>query len=424
MSKVPEEEKRRKKQSFTHLPKQVVGDDFNIDRFLTNIGIMPLRTPPTEEDHGKVVFLGEDVEELSRILEAEEYQLPHESAEILREVLLEGGLRPFFDPLKGVSYPTLEEKLKMSSKEIARLLEELEKEGFLEKSLAYKLPKCPRCGAVALLTLTGCPKCGNTNITRESLVEHTRCGYFGSEESFADGVCPQCGGEIKDRSKDLRTVGSWFHCPTCNSRFSDYNIIYLCQACDSKFRPDEIELTEVYTYTINPAKTEELRRQLTVLPTLRKFLESHGFAVESPKALKGASGNVHRFDIVAWRDSEKWVFDVVVTKKVALENELVPISVKVIDVRASKAFVIAIPSASEQAKRMANLLNIEIIDIADAASLESKLSKHLAEPSSARPEAKYESSSRQAHEGGDKAVGEHVLARELAEKSPQEEQQR
>lgn len=142
-----------------------------------------------------------------------------------------------------------------------------------------------------------------------------RCGYFGSEESFTGGTCPQCGRKIRNKSKDLRTVGSWFHCPKCNSRFSDYNILYLCQACDSRFRPSEVELTEVYTYTINSAKTEELRKQLTVLPTLRKFLESHGFVVESPKALKGISGNVHRFDIVAWRNGEKWVFDVVVIKK-------------------------------------------------------------------------------------------------------------
>ena len=140
MSKVLGIRKQRRKQSFTNLPKQVVGDGFNIDHFLSNIGITPLRTPSAEEDHSKVVFLGENVEELSRILEAEEFQLTQEYAEILREVFLEGGLRPFFDPLKGASYPTLEDKLKMSSREIAKLLEELEKEVFWRKPLLTSSP--------------------------------------------------------------------------------------------------------------------------------------------------------------------------------------------------------------------------------------------------------------------------------------------
>ncbi|MEM3464160.1 MAG: hypothetical protein QXL91_04780 [Candidatus Bathyarchaeia archaeon] len=281
-------------------------------------------------------------------------------------------LKPTFDPKFGYKYVEIEAILGDSSK-VEDFLDRLYEAKVIERKLYDKILYCPSCGSQNVSTHYCCPYCKSFNIQKGSLVEHVKCGYMDVEENFRKGgklVCPKCREELKKPEVDYRKAGIWCTCKDCGKSFDIPITRHFCRECQADFTFEDVEIRDVYAYTLN----EEVRSEITAgwifVAPIKEFLVESGFEVEAPAFLKGKSGANHMFDIAAYRKEitkKVTVMDVATaTEDVVSEQPVIALFAKIYDVAPDAAFLIAIPKLNDNAKKMAELYNIKVIEARDS----------------------------------------------------------
>ncbi|MEM2337135.1 MAG: hypothetical protein QXK93_00505 [Candidatus Bathyarchaeia archaeon] len=281
-------------------------------------------------------------------------------------------LKPFFDPKLGYRYPEIEAILGETSG-AEDFLNKLYEVGVLERRLYDKIIYCPSCGSQNVSTRYCCPYCKSFNIQKGSLIEHVKCGYMGLEENFRrDGklVCPKCHEELKKPDVDHRKAGIWCTCKECGKSFDIPVTRHFCRNCQSDLTFEDVEIRDVYAYTLNENVKGEITAGWIFVAPIREFLVESGFEVEAPAFIKGKSGANHMFDIAAHRGGKTGkvvVMDVAIaTENAVIEQPVIALFAKMYDVSPEHAFLVAIPKLSENAKKMAELYNIKVIEAKDA----------------------------------------------------------
>lgn len=281
-------------------------------------------------------------------------------------------LKPTFDPKMGYRYPEVEAILGEATK-VEEFLERLYSVGVLERRLYDKIIYCPSCGSQSVSTRYCCPYCKSFNIQKGSLIEHVKCGYMDVEGNFRKGgklVCPKCHEELKKLDVDYRKAGIWCTCQECGKSFDIPVPRHFCRDCQSEFTFEDVEIRDVYAYTLNEDVKSEITAGWIFIAPIREFLIENGFEVEAPAFLKGKSGANHMFDIVAHKGNlakKITVMDVTIaTENAVLEQPVIALFAKIYDVSPENAFLITIPKLSENAKKMAELYNIKVIEAKDA----------------------------------------------------------
>ncbi|MEM2262888.1 MAG: hypothetical protein QW447_02490 [Candidatus Bathyarchaeia archaeon] len=281
-------------------------------------------------------------------------------------------LKPTFDLELGYHYPEVEAILEEPSK-AEEFLEMLYTAGVLERRLYDKVIYCPSCGSQSVSTRYCCPYCKSFNIQKGSLIEHVKCGYMDVEESFRKGgklACPKCREELKKPEVDYRKAGIWCTCQDCGKSFDIPVPRHFCRSCQYEFTFEDMEIKDVYAYTLNEDVKGEITAGWIFVAPIREFLLENGFQVEAPAFIKGRSGANHMFDIAAYKGSRAdriTVMDVALaTENAVLEQPVIALFAKIYDVSPENAFLIAIPRLSDNAKKMAELYNIKVIEAKDA----------------------------------------------------------
>jgi len=125
-------------------------------------------------------------------------------------------------------------------------------------------------------------------------------------------------------------------------------------------------IKDVYVYSLKAEAKGEVARGWVLIAPIREFLAENGFEVESPAFLKGKSGANHMFDIAAYKGEttrKVAVLDLATTTENAVtEQPVIALFAKIFDVSPDSAYLIAIPTISENGKKMAELYNINIIE--------------------------------------------------------------
>ncbi|MEM3579949.1 MAG: hypothetical protein QXH40_04590 [Candidatus Bathyarchaeia archaeon] len=281
-------------------------------------------------------------------------------------------LKPTFDPKFGYKYVEIEAILGDSSK-VEDFLDRLYEAKVIERKLYDKILYCPSCGSQNISTHYCCPYCKSFNIQKGSLVEHVKCGYMDVEENFRKGgklVCPKCREELKKPEVDYRKAGIWCTCKDCGKSFDIPITRHFCRECQADFTFEDVEIRDVYAYTLNEDVRGEITAGWIFVAPIKEFLVESGFEVEAPAFLKGRSGANHMFDIAAYRKEitkKVTVMDVATaTEDVVSEQPVIALFAKIYDVAPDAAFLIAIPKLNDNAKKMAELYNIKVIEARDS----------------------------------------------------------
>jgi transcription elongation factor Elf1 len=283
-----------------------------------------------------------------------------------------GELKPTFDPKLGYRYAEIEAIMGDASK-VEDFLNRLYEAKVIERKLYDKILFCPSCGSQNVSTHYCCPYCKSFNIQKGSLIEHVKCGYMDVEENFRKGgklVCPKCHEELKKPEVDYRKAGIWCTCKDCGKSFDIPVTRHFCRECQTEFTFEEVEIRDVYSYTLNEEVKGEITTSWIFVAPIKEFLVESGFEVETPAFLKGKSGANHMFDIAAYRKEitkKVTVMDVATaTEDIVSEQPVIALFAKIYDVAPDSAFLIAIPKLSENAKKMAELYNIKVIEARDS----------------------------------------------------------
>ncbi|MGB9959488.1 MAG: hypothetical protein ACPLKQ_03075 [Candidatus Bathyarchaeales archaeon] len=291
-------------------------------------------------------------------------------------------LQPTFDPNFGYRYPAVEAILGEKA-DSEKFLKRLYEAGILERKLYDRIIYCPSCGSKNVSTHYCCPYCKSFNIQKGSLIEHVKCGYMDVEENFIKGnklVCPKCRGELKTPDVDYRKAGIWCTCRECDKSFDIPVARHFCRDCQAKFTFEEIEVKDVYAYSLNEEVKDEIAAGWIFIAPIKEFLIENGFEVEAPAFLKGRSGANHMFDIAAYKGEKKdaTVMDLATSEDIVPEQPVIALFAKIYDVSPNNAYLIAIPRLSENGKKMAELYNINVIEAEDAKEVTETLKEKMA----------------------------------------------
>jgi hypothetical protein len=277
-------------------------------------------------------------------------------------------LEPVYDPKLGYRYPTVE-KIVGDASSAEAFLNRLYTAGILERRLYDKIIYCSKCGSANISIHYCCPYCKSFDIQRSALIEHVKCGYMDVEENFRKGnklTCPKCREELKKLDVDYRRAGMWCTCKDCGKSFDIPVAAHFCRDCHTNFIFEDAVIKDVYVYSLKAEAKGEVARGWVLIAPIREFLADNGFEVESPAFLKGKSGANHMFDIAAYKGEttrKVAVFDLATTTENAVtEQPVIALFAKIFDVSPDSAYLIAIPTISENGKKMAELYNINIIE--------------------------------------------------------------
>lgn len=277
-------------------------------------------------------------------------------------------LVPVFDPKLGYHYPIVETIVGDHSR-AKKLLNKLHEAGILERRLCDKIIFCPKCSSASISVHYCCPYCKSFDIQKSSLIEHVKCGYMDVEENFHKGgklVCQKCHDELRKLDVDYRRAGVWCTCKDCRKSFDIPVAALFCRDCHGNFMFEDVLIEDVYSYSMKEEAKEEAALGWVLIAPIREFLAENGFEVEAPSFLKGKSGANHVFDLVARkgdRAKKVTVIDLATSTESAVsEQPVIALFAKIFDVSPNHAYLVAIPKVSENAKKMAELYNIQIIE--------------------------------------------------------------
>jgi len=286
-------------------------------------------------------------------------------------------LVPVLDAVHGCRYPEAE-KLVGSAEGTFALLEKLAEEGILKKKRLSKILSCPVCHSPNIATLALCPYCKSFNIQKNTLLEHLKCGYIGTDAQFTkEGklLCPKCNTPLT--KEDYRKIGVWFECHECKKRFSEPLAPKQCRNCNNMFQVKEADLIDCFAYSLS-GEAGDRAKKFQILSPLSALFRSAGYSVESPGKVQGRSGVSHQTDLLAVKGEEGLLIDVVRSEPEVGEQPVITMFAKMYDLNPpSRVTLVALPRLSDRARQLAALYQINVIEGRDAEEVIAKIKETL-----------------------------------------------
>ena len=262
-----------------------------------------------------------------------------------------------------VTYPDVTKLIPPGSS--AEVLDSLLAQGLLIKEYYTSEILCPSCGSSSLKDKYTCVSCHRSHIETGDMIEHYSCGNVDFEAKFdKDGrlLCPKCRKELKVIGTDYRRVGKLFRCNDCGKASSIPRVAHVCQNCGTVSTPENAQLRILHEYRINGKKRKEIESIAGIYGPLVDFLEKEGFKIESPAFVEGKSGIEHPFDIAAEISGNRTLLDIRTDKESVGEIEVLTFFAKTMDVAHWEAILIAVPRASESARRFSRQYSITLVE--------------------------------------------------------------
>ena len=291
---------------------------------------------------------------------------------LLRHMLTqELELIPEYDQNLGFRYPEAERFLSGPVTETLYIIRQLYEAGILLKKYRDKAVACPSCLSPAVSVKYLCVSCSSSNIEKRRIVRHQTCGFSDVEESFVreEGyMCPRCK-EILSKT-DLQEASLNFRCKECGESFEQPTWMHGCRKCKFNFTLNEASFIDVFSYVLSADVRSDLEGSTTSIAPIRIMLEELGFNVPNSASLKGKSGNLQPFDLIAKGRVEGR--DVVIALDMVCSTEpsdVVPVSSlmgKLIDTGANVGVLIAIPGITQAGRNLAELYDILVIEAENA----------------------------------------------------------
>jgi len=265
---------------------------------------------------------------------------------------------------KGYSFPGLSKLLGVS--DVVPLLDELASNGLYERCIVDSEPACPECGSSSQVHYRyACPFCQSRNLRKGVLIEHYGCGCIDFSEKFSrnmDLICPKCSVKLKLIGTDYRRIENLFRCLNCGKDSSLPNLLGQCYFCNITFTFEKASVHPIYGYKFSEKMRSEVTANCVIEAPLTSLLREKGYEVETLKALKGGSGIEHVFDIVASENGKHIVFAIASGASEIGNEFVVSYFAKTFDVAPHRSVLIALPKLTEEARKLAALYGLEVIE--------------------------------------------------------------
>jgi hypothetical protein len=295
--------------------------------------------------------------------------------ELLRRLLTENTLLEPSVGADGMVHYSLAEAVLGPEANVKTWIGEMVQEDILRRKSGKEVVMCPVHLRADPMIMVECVKCKSRASQKRSLVEHTFCGYIGDDTRFDKGgmlQCPNCGRPIR-AANELRVSGVWYECQNCLSKTSSPRLVFVCKEGSHDFSVADLALVNIDTYAVNERVLAELRNTLLLDPELAAMFSSMGFEVSAPARVQGQSGSVHSLDVYAKRNGETIALQVAVDVKPVEPSAVISFFAKTFDIKPSRAILVTIPAASEEAKRLETGYGVAVVEDFDGSGAVNKV---------------------------------------------------
>jgi len=276
-------------------------------------------------------------------------------------------LVPSFEPSMGFYYPDIVKNCNLTAAESVEISKKIINLGLGTKMYHDQVLKCQTCVADQVSVRFHCPFCNSTEIGKELLIEHVADGVMALLSSFKkkEGklVCPSCGKTLEQEGKDYRNVGIWYGCLSCKKQFDTPKVKYVCRTCNKEIDIQDVLISAVYRVVIKKEVIDELSTRLLICKPVSDALNDAKLTPTMPGILEGKSGINHTFGIMGINKNKKIVaIDLAISKSRINEGPILAMSAKVMDTNPTKAIIIAVPGLQDNARKVAGIYNIQVIE--------------------------------------------------------------
>lgn len=301
---------------------------------------------------------------------------------VLRRMLAEGAntIEPTVDDKGGIVYSTHNGESEVVETEV---LESMVETGIFERKSEGRVLACPQHeGAIDLMPRLKCPHCGSLQLTKGSILQHT-CGFTGAPNVFA-GVCPHC--KKPSPPQTLKAVGTWYECESCGKRSAQPNVFLICRRFNHDFAIGLAKLLDQARYILTAEAAMALKGRLGMIIAVLDGLRAAGVVVEPSGKMTGASGVQHEFDLLVDSGTGKAPIDVKVGDPGPVDVVgVLSTYAKALDTKATPTILVAVPNATEDAKKTAGAYGMVLIEGNEPSAITSRILKAIGSLPAAGP---------------------------------------
>jgi len=283
-------------------------------------------------------------------------------------------IEPAFNSDRMPRYLIVENIAKVGPVETRSLLEKMKDADILRETFYERIIICPECKSPAEIFIRHkCPKCGGLEMERISICEHSTCGSVWELRTLLEQTsCPKCHVSANSDRQTFRVIGITWLCKKCGVKFDRLEEAFFCRSCNRENPLGDVELLDVYSYSLNPDVKEEVQNAL-LLPILKKTFEESGLHVEMPGSLIGSSGVPQDFTIVAKRNNKCAAVDLIQAPEIVDVSAVLASCAKLSDVKTEIGLLLVIPSISDRARVFATAYRLNVIEGKDIREVAVKL---------------------------------------------------
>lgn len=298
-------------------------------------------------------------------------------------------IKPFVDFNEGkLFYPFLSTiGLKQDDDDF---LNDLTREGILEKKIFEKLVVCPvHSNTFSSSVHLYCPNCHSIDVEKLNLFEHKRCGYISDGKNFDFSnpdmsECPSCKKAIKNFDKEIRVPAMWFQCNECEEKFDNVDIKLHCRKYEHDFDTNSAQFLPTYSYILKNSEYVINSDDVKIIQELLIMFNGFNYNVETHSFINGKSGNPHKIPIFGTnQQTGTKIMGFVSNSNTKLdESTITSILVPVLDIEPHKTLLITHSEVPESVYSMAKRYNIDIIAHSDFSQIMSRVESFLASATS------------------------------------------
>ncbi|MCS7140513.1 MAG: hypothetical protein RMI99_02995 [Nitrososphaerota archaeon] len=291
-------------------------------------------------------------------------------------------IEPTIEFNEGVRYPILD-KIVGSPKDVMEALLILHESNILSSELVDNIIVCPFCQSHKLMIRGRCPSCNSSKLIRNRMLEHLACGHVDFEEEFrVDGklICPKCRKPLEGLDVDYRIFSFVYKCLKCEMIFSKPKMEYLCSN-EHLFDDNNLSLYKVIAFKVSPEKISLIEKLALDLKAILKPLIDEGFTVKIPAIIQGRSGVKHDFSFAVWHNNNSSPIAVGFLQtppRATSSIDVLAFWAKTSDVGVEHKVMITFSGIDEEAKNLARVYNIEVIEGIDEREVANKIKDQLA----------------------------------------------
>jgi hypothetical protein len=125
--------------------------------------------------------------------------------------------------------------------------------GLLRHTFHDRILLCPGCGDARLAFREVCRSCDSSNVVRNEVIHHYRCGHVAPEEQFRRGaelVCPGCEGLLRHIGIDYERPAALLFCRACGLGDGEGVTRARCLACGALHAAESVQDRVIFGYQL------------------------------------------------------------------------------------------------------------------------------------------------------------------------------